>query len=94
MKFNFDNFIGSSYTGIKNVHIMKEGSDTVYTESLSGSTLFGCQYHQIKWWAIIYRNGHQDLLVFLKNPKSLWSIEDWCKNHKFFKSVLELLKGE
>lgn len=92
MKFNIDNFLGSSYTGIKKMHVIKEGRDMVYTEPMSDANLIGVQYHEIKWWAIIYRNSQPELLVFLKNPKSLWSIEDWCKNHKLFNSVLELLK--
>lgn len=94
MKFNFDNFLGSSFTGIKRMHIIKEGSFMVRTESISGASLIGYQYHEVKWWAVLYRNNQQELLVFLKNPKSIWSYKDWSDNHKLFRETLDILKGE
>lgn len=72
---------------------MREGLHKVLTEPASPSALFGHQYHEVKWWAIMYRNGQQELLIFLKNPKSTWSFEEWAENHKKFKDILEILKG-
>lgn len=94
MKFNFDNFLGASHTGIKKMHVIKEGSNMVRTEPMSGFNLIGYQYHSVRWWAIIYRNNQQELLVFLKNPKSKWSCEEWSDNYKFFKEALNILRGE
>jgi len=94
MKLNFDNFLQSSHSDIKRIHKIQEGDDIVRSEYPSHSVYYGCQYHEVKWWAVIYRNNQQELLVFLKNPKSKWDCYDWCKNHKFFTDTLKILKGE